>query len=49
MTLSKICSKFVYQSPDTRNFKIAEAILIKTERPFINKKYSEMIDFLDLF
>ena len=40
--------KVVYQSPDTRNVKIAEAILIKTERPIINIKYSELIDFLKL-
>ena len=28
--------KVIYQSPDTRNVKIAETILIKTERPIIN-------------
>ena len=28
--------KVIYQSPDTRNVKISEAILIKTERPIVN-------------
>ena len=41
--------KVVYQSPDTRNLKIAEAISIKTERPIINIKYIELLDFLKLF
>ena len=41
--------KDIYQSPDTRNVKIAKAILIKTERHIINIKFSELIDFLKLF
>ena len=39
----------IYQSLDTRNIKIAKAILIKTERPIININYCEFIDFLKLF
>ena len=41
--------KVIYQSPDARNVKVAEVILIKTEHPMINIKYSEFIDFLKLF
>ena len=34
---------------DTLNLRIAEAILIKNDKPVINVKYNELYDFLKLF
>ena len=41
--------KILYRSSDLMSVKIAEAILIKNDRPIINTKYSELYDFLRLF
>ena len=38
-----------FQSSELYNLKVAEAINIKTLRPFINVKYNELYDVLKLF
>ena len=40
--------RVLYKSYDTISVKLAEAILIKTERPYINVKYSNMSNFVKL-
>ena len=39
----------IYSHEDTLNLRIAEAILIKNDKPVINVKYNELYDFLKLF
>ena len=39
----------IFSSSDVLSLKIAEAILIKTDKPLINIKYNELYDFLKLF
>ena len=41
--------RILYRSSDLMSVKIAEAILIKNDRPIINTKYNELYDFLKLF
>ena len=41
--------RVLFKIYDTISVKLAEAILIKTERPNINVKYSNMDNFVKLF
>ena len=41
--------KILYKFDDTLTLRIAEAIHIKNRNPFINVKYNELYDFLNLF
>ena len=43
------CFDIVFSSSCSRNLKIAEAILIKTQKPHINVKYNELYDILQLY
>ena len=39
----------IFRSNDHLDLRIAEAIKIKSNNPFINVKYNELYDFLGLF
>merc|ERR1712098_495993 len=39
----------IYKCNDILSVKIAEAILIKNDKPIINIKYNELYDFLNLY
>ena len=41
--------EIIYADHDVLNLKIAEAILIKNDKPVINVKYNELYDFLKLY
>ena len=41
--------KILYQFSEPLTLRIAEAIYIKNNKPFINVKYNELYDFLGLF
>ena len=43
------CFKIIFSHNDILNVQIAEAILIKNDKPIINVKYNELYDFLNLF
>ena len=39
----------LFRNDDVLKLKIAEAILIKNDKPFINVKFNQLYDFLKLF
>ena len=43
------CFTIVFASNIVRNLRIAEAILIKSNKPAINVKFNELYDFLKLY
>ena len=43
------CFSIIFKSNDILSVKIAEAILIKNDKPIINIKYNELYDFLNLY
>ena len=43
------CFSIMYKNNDVVSVKIAEAILIKNDKPIINIKYNELYDFLHLY
>ena len=43
------CFKIIYSSEHVINLKIVEAIYIKSEKPFINVKFNELYDLLQLY
>ena len=43
------CFMILYKDNDILSVKIAEAIMIKNDKPIINIKYNELYDFLNLY
>ena len=43
------CFSIIFSHNDILCIRIAEAILIKNDKPVINVKYNELYDFLNLF
>ena len=43
------CFTILYKDNDILSVKIAEAIMIKNDKPIINIKYNELYDFLNLY